>query len=164
MSSSEVVTSGSGIKAKKRRRKAEGTEVRPRLTWNIELSRTLISVVKELGIMERFDDKKTKKASLYKRIHEYLAQLDPPILIDPVKIEQHWKFLRKKYIECKIQADKSGEASVTWNLYTDMNNLIGDRPLAQACENGVESPVPEGVDDFPLDDQQLEGLISAIKI
>lgn len=156
MSSPQLIIVKSGLKAKKRGRKPK-TNLTTRVTWNTTDSTSLISVVKELGIMEKFDDKKTKKCSLYKRIKDYFSTLNPPIIRDPDQIERHWKFLRRRYIECKIIADKSGEAAVTWKLYQDMNDLMGDRPLAQAVENGVES-VPADELEFSFGDQQLEGI------
>ena len=53
---------------------------KPRKMWSDPESKILIAVVKDLRILELFDDKKTKKASLYAKIRDHLLLMDPPMV------------------------------------------------------------------------------------
>ena len=135
MSDSGTESNNSNVSSKKK------TTRKARTTWTENESRSVISIINDLQILKKLDDKKCKKKSLYKSISEKLGELNPPICRDVNQVENHWKLLRKLFNESKVIIGKSGEGAVKFNLYHDMNNLIGNRPLSKALEGGIESEV-----------------------
>ena len=86
--------------------------------------------------MDRIDGRKSRNEELFKEVHETLVEAGVNRTVDQIKTR--WKALKTLYYRAKANNSKSGSAPTSFPFFAQMDDFMGDRPLANFDRHSVD--------------------------
>ncbi|KAL2099546.1 hypothetical protein ACEWY4_003940 [Coilia grayii] len=109
--------------------------------WTEAETLHLIRTLKEHQILKYMDGRKTRNGDLFKKVSKELAKANFCRSAEQVRVR--WKSLKTAYYKAKRANDVSGHDPQTSPFYTEMNDLLGHRPLSTVEGGGVNVGFPQ---------------------
>ncbi|KAL7845577.1 hypothetical protein AOLI_G00237690 [Acnodon oligacanthus] len=121
--------------------------------WSAAETKFMLQTLKDFKIVSRMDGRKACNNELFRQVYEQMNDSGFTRTIEQIK--NRWTFLKLAHHKAKSQDGKSGSDPSTFPFYDIMDEFMGDRPLANMDENGVDVGF---ADDLPTEKDTLENV------
>lgn len=104
--------------------------------WTEEETKFMLAEMANLNVLHLLDGRKYRNSETLKKVSCRMAEEGYLRTVEQVRCR--WKSLRKTYYETKRKNNTSGSEHTSCPFFTELNNLLGSRPLSIAEESGVD--------------------------
>lgn len=128
-----------------------------RCSWSEKETKELLSIIKERKILNLLDGKIKRNKKIFDQIAEEMKKKN--IFKRGEQIKLKFRNIKKEYYAVKRDNGKSGAGRQTMLFFDDLDELLGERPVAAAVgvdtstDDFIDSIIEIDPDDFVVEDE-----------